>query len=124
MNNVQLIGNLTRDIELNQIQNGMSYAKFTVAVSSGKDHTDFINCIAWNNTAGLMNKYCKKGNKIAVEGRINVRSYENNEGKTVSITEIVANRVEFLTPKEDKADGETEKYRKELTEINDGNLPF
>lgn len=95
-----ICGHLTKDVELAKTQNGNSVVKFTVAVNGYNDTTDFINCVAWNKLAEIMNKYCKKGDLVTVEGRISVRNYENQQGKKVYITEIVANNVQ-LPPKSD-----------------------
>lgn len=101
MINVAVIsGHLTKDVELLKTQNGNSVAKFTVAVNGYNDTTDFINCVAWNKLADIVNMYCKKGDLVTVEGRISVRNYENQQGKKVYITEIVANNVQ-LPPKSD-----------------------
>lgn len=95
-----ICGHLTKDVELSKTQNGNSVAKFTVAVNGYNDTTDFINCIAWNKLADIVNMYCKKGDLVTVEGRISVRNYENQQGKKVYITEVVANNVQ-LPPKSD-----------------------
>lgn len=95
-----ICGHLTKDVELAKTQNGNSVAKFTVAVNGYNDTTDFINCVAWNKLADIVNMYCKKGDLVTVEGRISVRNYENQQGKKVYITEIVANNVQ-LPPKSD-----------------------
>lgn len=99
MINVAVIaGHLTKDIELSKTQKGNSVAKFTVAVNGINDNTDFINCVAWNKLADIVNMYCKKGDLVTVEGRISVRNYENQQGQKVYITEIVAYNVQ-LPPK-------------------------
>lgn len=95
-----ICGHLTKDVELLKTQNGNSVAKFTVAVDGYNDNTDFINCVAWNKLADIVNMYCKKGDLVTVEGRISVRNYENQQGKKVYITEVVANNVQ-LPPKSD-----------------------
>ena len=95
-----ICGRLTKDIELAKTQNGNSVAKFTVAVDGYNDNTNFINCVAWNKLADILNMYCKKGDLVTVEGRISVRNYDNQQGKKVYITEIVANNVQ-LPPKSD-----------------------
>ena len=95
-----ICGRLTKDVELSKTQNGNSVAKFTVAVDGYNDNTNFINCVAWNKLADILNQYCKKGDLVTVEGRISVRNYENQQGKKVYITEIVANNVQ-LPPKSD-----------------------
>lgn len=99
MINVAVIaGHLTKDIELSKTRKENSVAKFTVAVNGINDNTDFINCVAWNKLADIVNMYCKKGDLVTVEGRISVRNYENQQGQKVYITEIVAYNVQ-LPPK-------------------------
>lgn len=90
-----ICGRLTKDVELSKTQNGNSVAKFTVAVNGYNDTTDFINCVAWNKLADIVNMYCKKGDLITVEGRISVRNYENQQGQKVYITEVVAGNVQL-----------------------------
>lgn len=99
MINVAVIaGHLTKDVELLKTQKGNSVAKFTVAVNGINDNTDFINCVAWNKLADIVNMYCKKGDLVTVEGRISVRNYENQQWQRVYITEVVASNVQ-LPPK-------------------------
>ena len=94
--NVAIIcGRLTKDIELSKTQKGNSVAKFTVAVNGYNDTTDFINCVAWNKLAEIMNQYCKKGDLVTVDGRISVRNYDNQQGQKVYVTEIVAYNVQL-----------------------------
>ena len=96
MNKVILIGRLTKDIELKKTQNGNSVTSFTVAVNRifqsqdpNQPTADFINCVAWNRTAELMNQYVGKGSQVAVDGRIQTRNYENQEGRRIYVTEVV-----------------------------------
>lgn len=97
--NVAVIaGHLTKDVELAKTQKGNSVAKFTVAVNGINDNTDFINCVAWNKLADIVNMYCNKGDLVTVEGRISVRNYENQQGQRVYITEVIASNVQ-LPPK-------------------------
>ena len=97
--NVAVIaGHLTKDVELSKTQKGNSVAKFTVAVNGINDNADFINCVAWNKLADIVNMYCKKGDLVTVEGRISVRNYENQQGQRIYITEVVASNVQ-LPPK-------------------------
>ena len=102
MNKVFLIGNLSRDPELRHTTNGTAVCQITVAVNKpvtqGSDQTaDFINVTVWNKPAENVARYLSKGSKVAVEGRINTRSYDNNEGKRTYVTEVIANNVEFLS---------------------------
>lgn len=101
MNKVVLIGRLSRDPELRHTSNNTPVCQINMAisrpVSQGKDpETDFINVVVWNKQAENLVKYVKKGNQIAIEGRIQTRSYDNEEGKKVYITEVLANHVEFI----------------------------
>ena len=105
MNRVCLNGRLTKDIDLRYTQNNVAVASFTLAVqrkfknSNGDYESDFINCIAYKSTAELMNEWLKKGDLIGIEGRIQTRNYENQEGKKVYVTEIIVENVEFLATK-------------------------
>jgi single-strand DNA-binding protein len=102
INKVILIGNLTRDPELRYTPNGVAVATFTLAVNrtftnqQGEREADFINIVAWRQLADLCANYLKKGRPVAVEGRLQSRSYTNNEGKKVYVTEVVAENVQFL----------------------------
>ncbi|MGN1358764.1 MAG: single-stranded DNA-binding protein [Bacilli bacterium] len=101
MNKVFLIGRLSRDPELRHTTNGTAVCQINVAisrpVSQGKEpETDFINVTVWNKPAENVARYLSKGRQVAIEGRIQTRSYDNNEGKKVYVTEVIANNVEFL----------------------------
>ena len=96
MNNVSLIGRLTKDVEVTKTKNGLSVCKFTLAVKKiSSDDTDFIDCIAWRNQADYIGQYGKKGQKWAVNGSINISTYENKDNKTVKVTEVICGNVEF-----------------------------
>lgn len=101
MNQVQLIGNLTKDIELRKTQNGKSVVNFTLAVARtfNREETDFIQCQAWGKTADILHQYCHKGSKIGLSGSIETGSYEKN-GQRVYTTTVIANNIELLTPRE------------------------
>ena len=101
MNKVFLIGRLSRDPELRHTTSGMPVCQINVAISrpvgQGKEpETDFINVVVWNKQAENVSKYLAKGRQIAIEGRIQTRNYDNNEGKRVYVTEVIASNVEFL----------------------------
>ncbi len=124
MNKVFLIGNLTRDPELKQTPSGVAVCHFSLAVSraytqDGERKTDFFNCVAWRGTGESVAKYQKKGNRIAVVGSIQIRSYEDNDGIKRTAVDIVANEVEFLTS---KAGGEDSVGYSESED--NGGLPF
>lgn len=105
MNRVCLNGRLTKDIDLRYTQNNVAVASFTLAVqrkfknSNGDYESDFINCIAYKSTAELLSKYTGKGDLIGIEGRIQTRNYENQEGKKVYVTEVIVESVDFLASK-------------------------
>ena len=125
MNEVILIGRTTKDIELQRSTSGTAIARFTVAVNRKAEGADFIGCVAFGKTAENMEKYVKKGSKIAVRGHIQTGSYTNNEGKKVYTTDVIADNVEFIdTHKEEKTE---EKADDDFMEIPDGiesELPF
>ena len=105
MNRVELVGRLTRDPELRTVSNGISVASFTVAVNrpftpqNGERDADFINCRVWNKQAENLAKFCHKGDQIGVEGSIRTSSYDAQDGSKRYVTEVQADRIEFLTPK-------------------------
>ena len=105
INRTILVGRLTKDPELRRTGNDIAVATFTLAVNrpfsnqQGDREADFINCVVWRRQAETVAQYVKKGSLVGVEGRINTRNYENEEGRTVYITEVVADSVQFLEPK-------------------------
>lgn len=102
MNKVLLIGRLTRDPELRQTPSGVSVCSFGLAVNrdyrqgDGERQTDFFNCTAWRGLGENVAKYQHKGSKVAVEGSIQIRNYEDNQGVKKTAVDIVCNNVEFL----------------------------
>ena len=105
MNKVILIGRLTRDPELRSTSTGRNVCQFSVAVNrtytnaNGEREADFINCVVWDKQAENLSKYQKKGNQIAVEGRIQTRNYDDKDGKRVYVTEVLATNISFLDSK-------------------------
>lgn len=128
MNKVILIGNLTRPPELRATQSGVNVCTFSMAVNrrfkgqDGKPVTDFFNVVAWRTLGEICAKYLDKGRKVSVVGELQSRTYEDKEGVKRTITEVLAEEVEFLSPRgEAKAEGIPEGF----TEIaDDGDLPF
>lgn len=100
INNVVLVGRLTRDPELRKTQSGTSVLSFTCAVNrkfqSQDQNADFINCVAWNQTADFLARYATKGALVGVEGRIQTRNYEDKTGNRVYVTEVVCDSVQLL----------------------------
>ena len=133
---VWLTGNLTKDPELTKTANGISVCKFSVAVqrkyanSDGEKEVDFLNIVAWRGLADNCNKYLRKGNKCGVVGSIQTRSYNATDGTKKYLTEIIAEEIEFLSPKtenENKPQTESQKRQevmKDFTPIDDSQLPF
>ena len=104
MNHWVGIGRLTRDPEVRYTQSGKACAKFTLAIdrrrsADGNQQADFISCVAWEKTAEVISQYTGKGRKIAVEGRIQTRSYDVNDGSKRYVTEVVVNSMEFCDSK-------------------------
>lgn len=105
MNKVQLIGNLTRDPETRYStgENQTAICRFSIAINTGygeKQRTDYPQIVVFGKQAESCDRYLKKGNKVAVSGRIQTGSYEK-DGQKIYTTEVVAEQVEFLTPKQD-----------------------
>ena len=105
INNIVLVGRTTKTIELKQNKNGTNYVQFTLAVNrpykdeQGGQQADFITCVAWNKTAETIAKYVPKGTMIGVEGRLQVRSYDNEAGIRHYLSEVLVNRFTFLESK-------------------------
>jgi len=96
MNKVFLIGRLSNEPELRESTKGTKQTKFTIAVNRLKEGADFISCIAWNKTAELINKYLRKGNQIALEGRITTGSYEDKQGNKRYTTDVNVENITFI----------------------------
>lgn len=107
LNRIILIGRLTRDPELRYTPSGLAVTQFTLAVDrpfsnqNGEREADFIPIVTWRQLAETCANYLRKGRLTAVEGRIQVRSYDNNEGRRVYITEVIADNVRFLESNRD-----------------------
>lgn len=103
MNNVILIGNITKDIELRQSNNGKFVVEFSVAINNGKDQqgnelpADFINCTAWNKTAEVLSKYATKGTKVGIEGAMKTQTWTDQQGNNRYKTYVLVDRVELLS---------------------------
>ena len=105
INNIVLVGRTTKTIELKQNKNGTNYVQFTLAVNrpykdeQGGQQADFITCVAWNKTAETIANYVLKGMMIGIEGRLQVRNYENEAGVRQYLSEVLVNRFTFLESK-------------------------
>ena len=127
MNKAFIIGRNTKDIELRQTTSGTSAVEFSIAVkrsfknANGEYEADFFNCVAFSKLAETISRYVKKGDQVAIEGRLQTRSYTNKEGRKINVTEIIVENVEFLQPKKDEAPAEPK--WEELDPFNN-DLPF
>ena len=124
MNNVTLIGRLTKDPEVRYTADQMAIAKFTVAVDRfGKEkQADFIPVTVFGKQAENCEKYLVKGRKVAIQGRIQTGSYENKEGKRVYTTDVVANIVEFVEWESEKE--KTNDIPQGFQAVDDSEIPF
>lgn len=140
INNVVLVGRLTKDIELRKTQSGLSVASFTIACdrrlsqeqkNNGEQSADFISCVAWRGSADFLGNYAHKGDTVGVDGRIQTRNYDR-DGQKVYVTEIIANNVSILHSNQPKqtqnevatqANDPMEDYLNGY-EINSDELPF
>jgi single-strand DNA-binding protein len=111
MNKVILIGRLCADVEVRRTNSGKAVASYRLAVDrqfkqEGQPEADFLNCVAFGNNGEFAGKYLNKGMKIAIEGRIQTRTYDDKDGKKVYVTEIIVDRHEFCEKKaESSANG-------------------
>lgn len=139
LNRVILIGRLTRDPELKYTSSGVAVTQFTLAVDrpftgqGGEREADFISVVVWRQPAETCANYLRKGRLTAVEGRIQVRNYDNNEGRKIFVTEIIADNVRFLEsnrnneerpPQQDSQARDPFDDEGQKISINDDNLPF
>ncbi|HAR5469915.1 TPA: single-stranded DNA-binding protein [Staphylococcus aureus] len=111
LNRVVLVGRLTKDPEYRTTPSGVSVATFTLAVNrtftnaQGEREADFINCVVFRRQADNVNNYLSKGSLAGVDGRLQSRNYENQEGRRVFVTEVVCDSVQFLEPKNAQQNG-------------------
>lgn len=141
INRATLVGRLTKDPEYRVTPSGVAVATFTLAINrtftnaNGEREADFINCVVFRRQAENVNKFLFKGNLAGVDGRLQSRSYENQEGRRVFVTEVVADNVHFLEPKNSKS-GQSSKNNDQPVgnnpfqntngpiDINDDDMPF
>lgn len=128
LNRVVLVGRLTKDPEFRTTPNGVSVATFTLAVNrtftnaQGEREADFINCVTFRKQADNVNNYLSKGSLAGVDGRLQSRSYENQEGRRVFVTEVVCDSVQFLEPKNSNQQPNNNYHQQRQTQT--GNNPF
>lgn len=125
MNRVILVGRLTKDPYLRYTPNGVPVASFTLAINrtftnqQGEREADFINCVVWRKPAENAANFLKKGSFAGVDGRIQTRSYEGQDGKRVYVTEVQAESVQFLEPKNSNNQRSQEPQQQPYTRIDE-----
>src|SRR5699024_4096340 len=139
MNRFVGVGRLTKDVSLNYTQNGKAVANYTVAINrpfknqQGENEADFINGVVWGKGSENLANYMKKGSQIGIDGRLQTRTYENNNGQTVFVTEVVADSVQFLESKGNQQQSQSQQpqqnqqhqtYEQAGADISDQDLPF
>ncbi|WP_315307800.1 single-stranded DNA-binding protein [Enterococcus devriesei] len=149
INNVVLVGRLTKDPELKYTASGTGVATFTLAVNrnftnqEGNREADFINCVIWRKSAETLANYARKGTLLGVTGRIQTRSYENQQGQRVYVTEVVAENFQLLESRakneqhennndnnfsknneQSKNNDESDPFKGSSIDIGDDDLPF
>jgi single-strand DNA-binding protein len=130
LNRIILIGRLTRDPEMRYTPNNIAVTRFTLAVdrnyksAQGEKMTDFITVVAWRQLAELCAEYLAKGKLAAVDGRLQVRSYDAQDGTRKTVAEVVAENVRFLSPKQTNTQENNNDFIAGEAEIYDDDLPF
>lgn len=130
MNNINLLGRLTRDPELRANASGTSVATFTLAVQKDFKNEDggydanFINCVAFKHNADFISAYFHKGEQMAVSGKLNTRTYQDKDNRNVYITEVIVNNAYFTgNKKEEKKEDNLEDFE-DIRTTDDFDLPF
>ena len=136
INNVVLVGRLTKDPDLRYTASGTAVATFTLAVNrnftnqSGNREADFINCVIWGKLAENFANWAKKGNLVGITGRIQTRNYENQQGQRVYVTEVVAESFQLLEKRDNSANQNSmaeqmpPSFAGNPMDIKDDDLPF
>ena len=133
MNKVILSGNVCKDIEIRYTTSNQAVVQNTIAVKNnfknaeGKYESQFFSFIAWNSNADILNKYAEKGSKILIEGRLNNRSYQKDDGQKVYVTEVIADKIEILSFKKGVEVNKPETKKEENVQVSkkiEQNDPF
>lgn len=128
MNNVNLLGRITADIELKHTPSNVAVVSFTLAVDrgykneDGTKQTDFIDIVAWRNTAEFISKYFSKGQRMAIQGRLQTRDWEDKNGNKRKAVEVIVDNAYFADGK--KSEAPTFTPMPDDLEADEGNLPF
>lgn len=136
INNVVLIGRLTRDVDLRHTSQNQAVGQFTLAVNrnfknqNGEYDADFINCVIWGKSAENFANWTKKGNLVGITGRVQTRNYENQQGQRVYVTEVVAESFQLLEKRDNSANQNSmaeqmpPSFAGDPMDIKDDDLPF
>lgn len=141
LNNVSLVGRLTKDVDLRYTQSNVAVATFTLAVNrtfkneNGEREADFINCVMWRQQAENLASWAKKGALIGITGRIQTRSYDNQQGQRVYVTEVVAETFQLLESRNSQGQSQGQQRQTQQQtpdfsrqgapmDISDDDLPF
>ncbi|WP_270693146.1 single-stranded DNA-binding protein [Enterococcus malodoratus] len=130
INNVVLVGRLTKDPDLRYTANGTGVATFTLAVNrnftnqDGNREADFINCVIWRKSAETLANYARKGTLLGVIGRIQTRSYENQQGQRVYVTEVVAENFKLLESRSTNEQRQNDDTRQKTNDNSSDSDPF
>lgn len=130
INNVVLVGRLTKDPDLRYTASGTGVATFTLAVNrnftnqDGNRKADFINCVIWRKSAETLANYARKGTLLGVTGRIQTRNYENQQGQRVYVTEVVADNFQLMESRSDNEKRQTDKPQQNTNTNNVESDPF
>ena len=129
MNKVILIGRLTRDPELRYTGSNTPVATFSLAVNrpftnqSGEREADFINCVVWRKLAETVKNYLSQGSQVAVEGRIQIRNYDDQNGQKRYVTEVIVENIDFVGSRRDNAQGQASQSAPAMPSANFNNQP-
>ena len=113
INRVVLVGRMTKDPELRRTSSGAAVTSFTLAINrnyqnaNGEQQADFINCVVWNKVAENVERYCSKGSLVGIEGRIQSRQYDSQDGTKRTVVEVVCDSVQFLETKNNNTQSAT-----------------
>lgn len=123
MNKCTLIGRVTADIEVRKAGD-KSVINFTLAVDRYKDSTDFINCVAWERRGETIAQYVHKGDRLAVAGRIQTRTYDDKDGNKRSVTEVLVEDFDLIQPRREDSEREAIKQQDDYFPVGDEFVPF
>lgn len=125
MNNINLVGRITKDPELRYTANSNPVVNFTLAINNGKDKdADFINCVVWGSNAENLSKYTDKGSLISVEGSMKNKNYEKKDGTKVYTYEVLAFRIQYLDNASSTEQANPQAEQADTSDYDDPDLPF